>query len=96
MEIEISKITERGQVTIPQEFREKLNLKGGEKIIFMIEDKNLLLKPMKNIKVEGLEELREDMMDKEIIDKFDKDVESGKIKLITQTKEDFLKDLESW
>jgi len=96
MEIEISKITERGQVTIPQEFREELNLKGGEKIVFMKENGSLLLKPMKNIKAYKIEDLREEMMDKKIIDKFDRDVKSGKIRLITQTKEDFLKDLESW
>jgi AbrB family looped-hinge helix DNA binding protein len=35
--MEIAKITSKGQITIPQEIREKMALKKGDKIIF-IED----------------------------------------------------------
>ena len=94
MEFEISKITERGQVTIPQEFRKELNLKTGEKILFIKEKEKLILEPMK--KTKSLERLKEDLIDTKIAEQFWKDVKSGKVKLINQTEEEFLKDLETW
>jgi len=94
MELEISKITERGQVTIPQEFRKELNLKSGEKIVFIKENGSLLLKPMKNIKAKSFERLREDFIDAKIAEKRLKEMEEGKV--IRQTKEEFLRDLETW
>jgi len=94
MELEISKITERGQVTIPQEFREELRLKGGEKILFIRENGSLILKPMKNIKAKSIERLREDFIDAQIAEKRLKEMEEGKV--IRQTADEFLKDLEKW
>ncbi len=41
-----SRIQERGQVTIPIEAREALNLKNGEEIIFIIQDDELIIKPL--------------------------------------------------
>lgn len=35
--MEIAKITEKGQITIPVDIRKKLKLKGGDKVVF-IED----------------------------------------------------------
>lgn len=37
MTMEVSRITSKGQITIPVEIRKKLNLKTGDKVIF-IED----------------------------------------------------------
>lgn len=54
--LDVSKITVKGQVTIPQEFREKLNLKSGDKVIFVenkdgdIVIKNASLMALDNIK----------------------------------------------
>jgi antitoxin PrlF len=36
--MELAKITSKGQITIPQEIRKKLNLKQGDKVIFYEED----------------------------------------------------------
>jgi len=94
MKIETAKLGERGQVVIPQDFREELKLKSGETIVFIKENSSLMLKPSKDI--QSLERLREDLIDIKIVDKFWKDVKSGKVKLTSQTKEEFLKDLESW
>ena len=38
-----SKVTSKGQVTIPQEIREELNINSGETIYFIIEDEKLIL-----------------------------------------------------
>lgn len=60
MELEISKMTERGQVTIPQEFREDLKLKKGEKIVFVKQGNKLVLEPMKLMNEDVREKLIED------------------------------------
>jgi AbrB family looped-hinge helix DNA binding protein len=36
--MEIAKITSKGQITIPQEIRERMDLKKGDKIIFFEEN----------------------------------------------------------
>jgi antitoxin PrlF len=36
--MELAKITSKGQITIPQEIRKKLNLKQGDKVIFYEEN----------------------------------------------------------
>jgi AbrB family looped-hinge helix DNA binding protein len=36
--MEMAKITSKGQITIPQEIREKMDLKKGDKIIFIEEN----------------------------------------------------------
>jgi len=42
--MEYSRITKKGQITIPQKFREILGVKAGEKVIFDLEDEKLVLK----------------------------------------------------
>jgi antitoxin PrlF len=39
-EIGISSISEKGQVTIPKEIRDKLALKAGDKLVFVMEEDN--------------------------------------------------------
>ena len=41
---EVTKMGERGQVVIPQEFRKQLNLQAGEKFIVVASGDTLLLK----------------------------------------------------
>ena len=36
--MELAKLTSKGQITIPQEIRKKLNLKQGDKVVFFEED----------------------------------------------------------
>jgi len=38
MEIGVSTVTSKGQVTIPKDIRDKLDLKTGDKIIFQVEE----------------------------------------------------------
>lgn len=94
MEIDISKMGERGQVVIPQEFREELKLKKGEKFLVVKEDDKIIFEPMKSLKAKTLKDLREDLIDMRIAAKFWDKVKKGEV--IKQTKKDFLKDLEKW
>jgi AbrB family looped-hinge helix DNA binding protein len=36
--MDVAKVTVKGQVTIPQEVREKMNLKTGDKVVFFEQD----------------------------------------------------------
>ncbi len=42
--MEYSKITQKGQVTIPLRFRRLLKIKTGEKVIFDVEEDKVVLK----------------------------------------------------
>ena len=42
--VEESKVTKKGQITIPKDIREKLGLKVGDKIIFESNDKGILIR----------------------------------------------------
>ena len=42
--IEMGKISARGQVTIPTEIREKMHLKEGQKILFVLSGDTLMVK----------------------------------------------------
>ena len=47
MEIKKSKISTKGQLTIPKDFREKLKLHEGDEVILYIQDDGLIIKPKK-------------------------------------------------
>lgn len=49
MEVEITKMTSRGQVVIPQDIREEAGLEEGEKFLVYDVDGNIILKRIKNI-----------------------------------------------
>jgi len=42
--IEIGKVSSRGQVAIPQDIREGMHLKEGDKLLFVFEGDSLLIK----------------------------------------------------
>jgi len=43
MKMELAKVMSKGQVTIPINIRKKLNLKEGDKIIFIEKDGNIII-----------------------------------------------------
>jgi AbrB family looped-hinge helix DNA binding protein len=43
-EISIGSITTKGQITIPKEIRASLDLKEGDRVIFVIEDRQATIK----------------------------------------------------
>ncbi len=42
--IEIGKVSSRGQICIPNNIREEMELEEGNKILFVLQDKSLLMK----------------------------------------------------
>ena len=45
MEIKYSRISTKGQLTIPKEFREILNLHAGDEVILLLQDDGIIIKP---------------------------------------------------
>jgi antitoxin PrlF len=44
VEISTSSITTKGQITIPKEIRDRLNLKEGDRVIFLVEEEHATMK----------------------------------------------------
>jgi len=59
MKFETSKITERGQITIPENFRKKYGGMRGDKVLFMKENKGLFLRPARKIDFKELNRILE-------------------------------------
>ncbi|PIN91203.1 AbrB family transcriptional regulator [Candidatus Pacearchaeota archaeon CG10_big_fil_rev_8_21_14_0_10_32_14] len=55
--IEITSVSSRGQIVIPQNLREKLRIKEGEKFIVIGEDNTLVLKRIEMSSFKGYEKL---------------------------------------
>lgn len=41
--MELARISSKGQITIPKEVRNKLNLKEGDKVLFIVEDGKVVI-----------------------------------------------------
>jgi AbrB family looped-hinge helix DNA binding protein len=92
MNLDITKMGERGQIVIPQEIREKLKLKQGEKFLIINEGEDIIFRPSNKIK--SLKQLEEDIIDMQIASKRWKEIEEGKF--AKSNKKEFLKQLEDW
>ena len=52
--MELAKITSKGQITIPKDIREKMNLKTGDKILFFEENDKFFMQNSNTIALSGL------------------------------------------
>lgn len=87
MEIELTKVSSKGQVVIPQKVRERLKIKEGETLAVSAENDLVVLKKVSNPLEEDLETIEE-------IKEAWKEIESGKYKRLTS--EEFLKEIKKW
>lgn len=56
--MEEATITSKGQITIPKEIREALELKEGEKVLFILEGKKATIIPKTKDPLQSLKDLR--------------------------------------
>lgn len=87
MEIELTKISSRGQVVIPLAVRKRLALKDGETLAVSTKDDIVVLKRVEN-------PLEDDLRTLEEIKDAWKEIEAGKYKKLSS--EDFLKEISKW
>ncbi len=92
--MEIAKVGERGQIVIPQDFREELHIKKGEKFLVVKSDNKLIFQQMSSLKSKTLEQLKEDLIDMKIAEDRLKEIE--KKQGVMGTKEDFIKEMKLW
>ncbi len=45
MEIKYCRLSTKGQLTIPKEFREKLNMHAGDEVILYLKDEKIIVSP---------------------------------------------------
>jgi len=46
-EVGVSPVSEKGQVTIPKQIRDALNLKKGDRVVFLDQDRQVILRKAK-------------------------------------------------
>ena len=63
-----SKVTAKGQTTIPKEIRAQLGIKAGDRVIFLVRDGEVVLRPVKGT----LLDLRGSIKPREIPEDLDK------------------------
>ena len=56
MEMEMAKLTSKGQLTVPVAIREKLRLKTGDKVVFLVEEDGIRIA---NASILAFEQVRE-------------------------------------
>jgi AbrB family looped-hinge helix DNA binding protein len=88
--IEVTKMTSRGQVVIPQSVRENLNLKEGEKMVVIEEGGNIILRPLSRIEAK----IEDEILDMKMAARAWKDIEKGKFK--KKSADEFLAELDKW
>jgi antitoxin PrlF len=55
--LKVSRLQERGQVTIPLEIREKLGLEPGDMIAFVETEQGILISPQEMVAMEALDKM---------------------------------------
>jgi AbrB family looped-hinge helix DNA binding protein len=57
MSTTVVRVQEKGQVTIPLEIRQKLNLKKGDLVTFVVTEEGVLIKPAEVVAAAALDEI---------------------------------------
>ena len=88
MEIALTKMSSKGQIVIPSEFRE--DLREGDQLILIKNDHQFILKKVSDLDKNLKEDLEFAKSTEEAWERYEK----GEFK--SSTAKDFLKDLEKW
>jgi len=65
---DIIKVSSKGQVVIPREVRKKLGVKGGEKLLVLTRNGDILLRKTKEVSIEDIAKKIEKATSEESID----------------------------
>lgn len=87
-QIEIAKVSSKGQLVIPQSIREKLKVKEGSIFAVASCDNTIILKKIENPLI------KEDVKTMKLVEEAWEDMEKGRYRVLS--KEDFLKELKRW
>ena len=65
---DVIKVSSKGQIVIPREIRKKLGVKGGEKLLVLTCDGDIVLRKTKNLSLDEIAERIEKVTKEESID----------------------------
>ncbi len=65
---DIIKVSSKGQIVIPREIRKKLGVKGGEKLLVLTRDGDILLRKAKELSLDDVGERIDRVVKEECID----------------------------
>ena len=65
---DVIKISSKGQIVIPREIRKKLGMKGGEKLLVLTRDGDILLRKAKELSLDDIAERIDKVAKEECID----------------------------
>jgi AbrB family looped-hinge helix DNA binding protein len=65
---DIIKVSSKGQVVIPREVRKKLGVKGGEKLLVLTRDGDILLRKTREVSIEDIAKKIEKTTNEESVD----------------------------
>ncbi len=77
MKLKVSRLQERGQVTIPLEIREKLGLEPGDMIAFIETEQGILISPQEMVAMQVLDKMGEMFKEKGIT--LEELIDSGRV-----------------
>ncbi|MBS3069678.1 AbrB/MazE/SpoVT family DNA-binding domain-containing protein [Candidatus Micrarchaeota archaeon] len=90
MDIELVKISSRGQFVLPLSMRKRLKISQGERFMVVEDMGSIVLKPLKSLK----NSIEEELYLMEEAAKGWKEIKKGKV--TSMSKEKFLKELSEW
>jgi AbrB family looped-hinge helix DNA binding protein len=76
MKLQVSRLQERGQVTIPREIREKLGLAPGDMVAFVETEHGILVSPQEIVAMDALDQIGALLREKNIA--LEELIESGR------------------
>lgn len=94
MDIDITKVTSKGQVVIPKEMRIEQDINRGDRLLVISSANKIIFEPINRLGKNAISEIEEDIIDKKIADVYFENSRKGKT--IIQSKEEFLKEIEKW
>ena len=65
---DVIKVSSKGQIVIPREIRKKLGVKGGEKLLVLTRDGDILLRKTKELSIDDIAERIDKVVKEERID----------------------------
>ena len=65
---DVIKLSSKGQIVIPRELRKKLGIKGGEKLLVLTRDGDILLRKAKELSLDDIAERIDKVVKDECID----------------------------
>lgn len=87
-EVELTKVSSKGQIVLPKDIRKKLKISRGTAIAVSVTDGLIVLKLLES------KLLKDDLKTLKEVKKAWEEVEAGKVR--TSSAKEFLKDLKSW